>query len=288
MRIRAKTMAGLAATAALMLGTAVLAEPDLDARLVINEETEITTIAAAPDHLEGALEQVISGWHYRDPATRQMETDDFENPAMAFVDEGLAAWDTVEGTAGESCASCHGSIEESMKGVRAGMPKINPENGELWSMEDYINDCRVNRMGAEAWNWDKDPMKNMTAAIALQSRGMPVNVAIDGPAQSYWEQGKELYYTRHGLLQLSCANCHEENNGNYIRADHLSQGQINGFPVFRLKQSALVSMHNRFFGCVRDTRGESYAKGGPELKALELYVASRGNGLSVEAPSVRN
>ena len=175
-----------------------------------------------------------------------------------------------------------------MKGVRAVMPKVNPENGELWSVEDYINDCRVNRMGAEAWNWDKDPMKNMTAAIAVQSRGMPVAVAIDGPAQSYWEQGKELYYTRHGLLQLSCANCHEENNGHYIRADHLSQGQINGFPVFRLKQSALVSMHNRFFGCVRDTRGESYAKGGPEFHALELYVASRGLGLSIEGPSVRN
>jgi sulfur-oxidizing protein SoxA len=128
----------------------------------------------------------------------------------------------------------------------------------------------------------------MTAAIALQSRGMPVNVAIDGAAAPYWEQGKEMYYTRTGLLQLSCANCHEENNGNYIRADHLSQGQINGFPVFRLKQSNLVSMHNRFFGCIRDTRAESYAKGGPEFHALELYVASRGNGLSVEAPSVRN
>ena len=288
MKIRAKTTTALAAAMMLGLGSAALAEPDLDAKLVINDELEMTTIAAAPDHLEGALEQVISGWHYRSETTRAMEMDDFENPAMAAVDEGLTAWETVEGTEGESCASCHGSIEESMKGLRAVMPKVNPENGELWSMEDYINDCRVNRMGAEAWNWDKDPMKNMTAAIALQSRGMPVNVAIDGPAQSYWEQGKELYYTRHGLLQLSCANCHEENNGHHIRVDHLSQGQINGFPVYRLKQSALVSMHNRFYGCVRDTRGESYAKGGPEFHALELYVASRGNGLSVEAPSVRN
>jgi sulfur-oxidizing protein SoxA len=271
-----------------MLGTSAFAEPDMDARLVVNEELEITTITAAPDHLEGALDQVVSGWHYRGETTRAMQGDDFENPAMAFVDEGLAAWDTVEGTEGESCASCHGDIEESMKGVRASMPKINAENGELWSMEDYVNDCRTNRMGAEAWNWDKAPMKTMTAAIALQSRGMPVDVAIDGAAAPYWEQGKEMYYTRTGLLQLSCANCHEENNGNYIRADHLSQGQINGFPVFRLKQSNLVSMHNRFFGCIRDTRAESYAKGGPEFHALELYVASRGNGLSVEAPAVRN
>ncbi len=288
MRIRAMKTTAFTAVLLLGLGQAAVAEPDLDARLVINEELEMTTITAAPEHLDGALDQIISGWHYRDAATRQMETDDFENPAMAFVDEGLDAWETVDGSEGKSCASCHGDIEESMKGVRAVMPKINEANGELWSVEDYVNDCRTNRMGAEAWNWDKDPMKNMTAAIALQSRGLPVNVAIDGAAAPFWEQGKELYYTRHGLLQLSCASCHEENNGNYIRADHLSQGQINGFPVFRLKQSALVSMHNRFFGCIRDTRAESYAKGGPEFHALELYVASRGNGLSVAAPSVRN
>ena len=288
MRTRARNTALLATAMTLSLGHSALAEPDLDARLVINEELEMTTITAAPEHLDGALDEIISGWHFRNEGTRAMEMDDFENPAMAFVDEGLAAWDAVDGSEGKSCASCHGDIEESMKGLRATLPKYNEEAGDLWSMEDYVNDCRENRMGAEAWNWDKAPMKNMTAAIALQSRGMPVDVAIDGPAAPYWEQGKEMYYARTGLLQMSCATCHEWNYGNYIRADHLSQGQTNGFPVFRLKQSNLVSLHNRFFGCVRDTRAESYAKGGPEFKALELYVASRGNGLSVEAPAVRN
>jgi len=287
MTIRANKTTVLAAVVAVAFGQSAMAEPDLDATLVINEELEMTTIAPAPDHLDGALDQVISGWHFRDAATRSMQADDFENPAMNFIDQGLAAWETVEGTEGESCASCHGSIEESMAGVRTVMPKVN-ENGDLWSMEDYVNDCRVNRMGAEAWNWDKAPMKTMTAAIALQSRGMPANVAIDGPAAPFWEQGKEMYYTRTGLLQMSCANCHEDNYGNYIRADHLSQGQLNGFPVFRLKQSNLVSIHNRLFGCVRDTRAESYPKGSQEFRVLELYVSSRGNGLSVEAPSIRN
>jgi sulfur-oxidizing protein SoxA len=113
-------------------------------------------------------------------------------------------------------------------------------------------------------------------------------VAIDGPAQSTWEKGREIYYTRYGQLELACANCHEDNWDNMIRADHLSQGHINGFPVYRLKQAALVGAHNRFRGCIRDTRAETFAEGSPEFVALELYVASRGNGLSVEAPSVRN
>ena len=96
------------------------------------------------------------------------------------------------------------------------------------------------------------------------------------------------YYTRFGQLELSCANCHEDNYGNMIRADHLSQGQINGFPAYRLKNSKLNAVQDRFKGCVRDTRAETFAPGSPEFVALELYVGSRGNGLSVEGPSVRN
>ena len=142
-------------------------------------------------------------------------------------------------------------------------------------------------MGAEAWGWNSDPMQSTVAAISVQSRGLPVSVAVDGPAAPFWEQGKEMYYTRYGQLELSCANCHEDNNGNYIRADHLSQGQTSGFPAYRLKNAGLVSIHNRFKGCIRDTRAETFKEGSPEFHALELYVASRGAGLSVEGVSVR-
>jgi sulfur-oxidizing protein SoxA len=73
-----------------------------------------------------------------------------------------------------------------------------------------------------------------------------------------------------------------------IRADHLSQGQINGFPTYRLKNAKLNSSHARFKGCMTNIRAEPYKEGGPEFQALELYLASRGQGLSVETPSVRN
>jgi len=270
---------------ALAVAGPAAADPSEDARLIIDGQ-EIVTRAPAPDYLDGALPELISGWLYRDEATRDMELDDFDNPAMVFADQGLDSWNAVEGSAGKSCASCHGDISEGRKGVRASMPKINAA-GKLWSMEDYINDCRTNRMGAEAWGWTSGPMTNMTAAISIQSRGMPVNVAVDGPAAPFWEQGKEMYYTRYGQLELSCANCHEDNNGNMIRADHLSQGQISGFPVYRLKTAGLVAIHNRFKGCIRDTRAETFKEGSDEFRALELYVASRGAGLGVEGVGVR-
>lgn len=292
-RVRISAMAApavalsLSLLPALSLPAHAQTEPETTDPIVINGgEVELPATAPAPAHLDGVFDRIYSGWLFRDAATQAMQMDDFENPGMIFVDQGIDDWNTVEGAADKSCASCHEDIG-SMKGVRAVMPRVNAD-GELWAMEDYINDCRVNRMQADALEWDGDRMKNLTAAISVQSRGMPMDVAIDGPAQSYWEQGKKMYYTRYGQLELACANCHEDHYGDWIRADHLSQGMTNGFPVYRLKQAGLVSQHNRFRGCIRDTRAETFGIGSDAFRALELYVASRGNGLPVEGVSVRH
>ncbi len=258
------------------------AEPDND-NLVINDEIQMVTETAAPEHLEW-VDTIYSGWRFRTDETQALQIDDFENPAMIFVDKAVELFNAVDGTEGKSCASCHEG-PEAFAGFSAEMPKVM--NGKLVVMEDFINGHRKKAMGAEPWKWSGADMQAMVALIGLQSRGMPVNVKIDGDAAPFWEQGKEIYYTRYGQLELSCANCHEDNYGNMIRADHLSQGQINGFPTYRLKQARLISKHNRFRGCIRDTRAETFAEGSDEFRALELYVASRGNGLSVETPAVR-
>ena len=279
----------LTAVAALLVAPALAhADPD-DDTLVINEEQQMVTKAAVPGHMaDSYVDELISGWHFRSDETQALQMDDFDNPGMVFAEIGQEQWDTAEGSAGESCASCHGDVEEAMKGVRAVYPKWNDAAEVVQTLAQQINTCRTERMGADAYKYTGGDMANMEALIALQSRGMPVNVAIDGPAEATWAWGKELYYTRTGQLEMSCANCHEDNYGNMIRADHLSQGQINGFPTYRLKNAKLNTVHARFKGCVRDTRAETYKPGSPEFVALELYVASRGNGLSVEGPSVRN
>jgi sulfur-oxidizing protein SoxA len=274
---------GVAAVAILV---AYAAQADEEANLVINEEIEITVRTDAPAHTEN-LSTIYSGWVFRSDETQSLQMDDFENPGMIFVDDAIEAWNAVEGSEGNSCASCHGD-PESMAGVRAVYPKWNDAAEEVRTMAMQVNGCRTEQMGAEEWKYDGGDMLNMEALLASVSRGMPVDVAIDGPAQSMWETGRDLYYTRTGQLDLSCANCHEDNYGNNIRADHLSQGQINGFPVYRLKNAKLNGVQSRFRGCVRDTRAETYAVGSEEFIALELYVASRGNGLSVEGPAVRN
>ncbi|NNU79252.1 sulfur oxidation c-type cytochrome SoxA [Halovulum dunhuangense] len=260
---------------------------DEDAELVINGEIEMIERTTPPAHLDGALgDTIMSGWIFREDETQAFQMDDFENPAMIYVDKAMDMFETVDGAAGQACSSCHTDVAE-FEGLRTQLPRVNEATGKLETMEDIINGCRTGRMQADAWKWSSEEMQSMVSLIGLQSRGMPMDVAIDGPAQSFWEEGKEMYYTRYGQLELSCANCHEDNWGNMIRADHLSQGMTNGFPTYRLSATRLISQHNRFRGCIRDTMAESFAEGSDEFRALELYVASRGNGLSVETPAVR-
>lgn len=283
----------LVASAALGFGLAAsgmaMADPVEDSLSIETDDgtVNIVTTTAAPDHLKDAMDTIYSGWHYRENETRDLQRDDFDNPAMVFVDRGLDLWNKAAGKNGESCAGCHEG-PETLAGLRAVTPRVDEKTGKLMTLENYVQNCVTERMGLEEWGWTGDKMKDTLSLISMQSRGMPVNVAIDGAAAPHWEKGKEIYYTRFGQLEMSCANCHEDNQGLFIRADHLSQGQINGFPVYRLKDAGMLTAQQRFVGCVRDTRAETFKPNSDEFKALELYVASRGNGLSVEGVSVRH
>lgn len=276
----------IGAAGTLVASAMIVSAGPVDDSLVIDDELTMITRTAPP---EGhPFDEIISGWHYRTPETRALETDSFENPGMLGVEQGEALWSEIDGSAGKSCASCHDDAAETMKGVGAGYPKWHAASEKPVNIELQINQCRTENMGAEPYKFDKDGQKPLTAYIKHQSLGLPVKLDLaEGDMQAWWEKGKELYYRRTGQLNLSCASCHELNNGKYMRADHLSQGNVNGFPTYRLKQGTLISLHNRFRGCIRDTRAEFPAAFSDELMALEVYVTWRGTGLSVETPAVR-
>jgi len=255
----------------------------------------ITATAAAEERKsypapEGhPLTEIISGFEFRSAETQNLQLDDFDNPAFLWVDQGEVLWSEPDGAAGKACADCHGDASESMAKAGAEHPKWNAKLGKPANLENQINQCRTERMQADAWKYDSNELTGMTAYVRLQSRGAPVAVNLtEGAMQDWADRGKELYYTRVGQLDLSCSNCHEDNYGNYIRSDLLSQGQSNGFPTYRLKWQGMGSLHRRFDGCMKQVRATPYKRGGDEFLALEVYLAYRGVGLPVEAPAVRN
>ncbi|MDA0997787.1 MAG: sulfur oxidation c-type cytochrome SoxA [Proteobacteria bacterium] len=234
------------------------------------------------------VEDRRSGYTYMTPETQSMQDDMLQNPAGLWLDRGQELWSKKEGDAGKACASCHNDAAKTMKGVATRYPVYVEKLGKLENIEQRINRCRTENMKAKAWKWESDELLGMTIYVNNQSYGMPVNVSIDGPAIPFFNKGKEFYYQPRGQLDMACKQCHEDQAGNMIRANLLSEGQVNGFPTYRLNWQKPGSMHRRFRGCNSMVRSTPYGYGSDEYNNLELYVTWRGRGLPVETPAVRN
>lgn len=234
------------------------------------------------------IDELWSGYHFASKETQNMQDDEFANPAMAWHDTGEELWTKVDGEAGKSCSTCHKDAATSMKKVGATFPIYDKKSKSLMNVENRVNLCRTENMKAKPWKYDSTQMLGMAIYVKAQSAGTPVKVKVDGPAAPFFEKGKAFYYERRGQLDMSCAHCHEKYYGKQIRMNTLSQGQSNGFPTYRLKWQKPGSLHRRFSGCNKQVRAKPFKKGSPEYLALELYLAWRGQGLTVETPSVRN
>jgi sulfur-oxidizing protein SoxA len=221
-----------------------------------------------------------SGLEFTTPGLRVLQADDFANPALLWVADGNDQWSAVDSKAGKSCASCHGPIA-SMRGVQ--FPRRD-ERGLLMNLETRIERCRTEQMGATPLGFESRGMIALTAAIRSQSRGLPQSIAEDRAAI---EQGERYFRERRGWFNLSCAQCHEQNVGKHLRDEFISQAQINGFPTYRARFEEMFSVHRRFQACNETIGAEPEPLGSQTYIALEWYLTSRGSGLPIETPSVR-
>src|SRR5258708_31911937 len=112
-----------------------------------------------------------------------------------------------------------------------------------------------------------------------------MNGSVDGPAKPYFEEGDRLYHTRRGQMNVACTQCHENNAGNYIRADLLSEGYSNGFPLYRLAWQRAGSFDYRMEECYGRVRAQPEPYGSGDVQKLPLYVPARATGFAVVTPA---
>lgn len=226
------------------------------------------------------------GRDFLSPELRARQEDPSRHPGWLWVDDGEALWRQGRADGERSCQSCHGDIA-SMAGVAARYPAVAAD-GALLNLEGRIERCRARHQGAPPFGYESEPLLSLTAAIALQSRGMPMSVAVDGAASPFFEEGRRLYETRQGQLNLACGQCHDDNAGRRLRGDVISNGIGTGWPAYRLDWNGVGSLHRRLRACSLGVRATQFDLGGPEYLVLELYLAHRARGLPVEAPGVRH
>ena len=214
-----------------------------------------------------------SGYEFMSRSTQAMQDDDTSNPAMLWVLDGEALWKAGK----PSCASCHAG----MKGVAARYPAMS--SGRLVNLEQRINLCRTEKQHAKPFAYESRELLSLTAYIALESRGMPIAVK-DDPAV---EKGKALYQQRQGQLNMSCAQCHDQQAGRHLGGSVIPQAHPTGYPIYRLEWQTLGSLERRLRNCLIGIRAEPYGYGAPEMVELEIYLMSRARGMKIDAPGVR-
>lgn len=235
-----------------------------------------------------AWQEAKSGYDFMTPESREMQDDDFGNPGMLSVGEGQALFVTTANN-GKTCGSCHGDGGSKLNLERiAQYPVYSESLKKPITLRNQIHICWNERL-------QNKPMRKYSDARAIaletfvrhQARNKPVNVNIDGQLRPFYEAGKAFYNQRAGQLDMACTNCHHDFPGRKLRGQTLSQGHSNGFPTYRLANSRVNGLHERFRQCQHRFRAKALKSGSDEYVNLEVYLNAIGNGLEIETPALR-
>ena len=218
--------------------------------------------------------------------TRAMQDDDTANPATLWILDGESLWNEKMGAAQKACADCHGNVADKMKGVAARYPAFNERLGKVIDLEARVNMCHTGLQKATPFTFESKELLALTALVARQSRGAQI-APDDNKLATTIEAGREIYYRRQGQLNLSCANCHNDNWDRKLAGSAVTQGHPTGYPLYRMEWQALGSLQRRLRNCMIGMRAEPYELGSPEFIALEAFLMWRARSMKMDAPAVR-
>jgi sulfur-oxidizing protein SoxA len=174
-----------------------------------------------------------------------------------------------------------------MKGVAARYPAFNATRARPVNLEQRINLCRTDQQKAPPLAFESRELLALTAYVGRQSRGLPVETAVDARTGPFLEAGREAFNRRQGQLNLSCAQCHDGNEGKRLAGNLIPQAHPTGYPLYRLEWQGVGSLQRRLRNCLTGIRAQTPVFGADELVDLELFLMWRARGMRVETPAVR-
>ncbi|MGH7334961.1 MAG: sulfur oxidation c-type cytochrome SoxA [Candidatus Rokuibacteriota bacterium] len=228
-----------------------------------------------------------SGYDFMSRETRAMQDDDTANPGLLWVLEGEALWKHKAGQAARACTDCHGDARARMKGVAARYPAFDTARARPINLEQRINLCRTDQQAAPPLAYESRELLALTAYVARQSRGLPIEAATDPRTQPFLEAGRAAFQRRQGQLNLACHQCHDDHWGRRLAGNVIPQGHPTGYPLYRLEWQGLGSLQRRLRNCLVGMRAEPYEYGAAELVDLELFLMWRARGMTIDTPAVR-
>lgn len=168
-------------------------------------------------------------------------------------------------------------------------PYWDTKSNRIITLASAINQCRVaNEM--PALDYAQKDIINIMTYMAYTSRGQKIATIVPkGKATAAYQRGKAYFYQRRGQLNFSCASCHVDNAGKYLRSEILSPalGHTTHWPAYRLNTGEVGTLHRRFMVCNKLIRAKVDSAQSSALRELEYFLSYMANGLPLNGPSTR-
>jgi sulfur-oxidizing protein SoxA len=141
----------------------------------------------------------------------------------------------------------------------------------------------------------RSDIEALVAYVTSQSRGIPMNVALDEPhVRDMYALGEKMFFFRGGPHDFACATCHGE-DGKRIRLQDLpnltktegAQKAYTTWPAYRVSQGELRTFQWRLNDCFRQQRFPELVFGSDASIALTAYLAARANGAKYDGPAIK-
>ena len=170
-------------------------------------------------------------------------------------------------------------------------PYWDENQQQIITLASAINSCREQNNMA-VLPYAKGEINTIMAYMANTSRGQRINTQIpenSKQAQAAYVRGKAYFYQRRGQLNFSCATCHVDNAGKYIRSEILSPalGHTTHWPAYRLSTGKMWTLHGRFMNCNKLIRAKVDPAQSTALRELEYFLSFMANGLPLNGPATR-
>jgi L-cysteine S-thiosulfotransferase len=228
-----------------------------------------------------------SGNDFLGPDLLKLQKDTDSNPVVLWVEQGQELWNA-------HCVSCHQS-SQTIAGAVVRYPQVKMQSQakpQIWNIEDQIVHCFAKTTQKILNNEDQEILALSTYLSDL-AKGLPIQLSEPSNRQErgFWQEqlnlGAAIYVRRQGRLNLSCTQCHDQNIGKNLRSDVISPAYLTGFPIYRQSWQTVGSVDRRLRACYSGVQAAVPATRSPELRAIELFLKKRSEGMGWDGPSLR-
>jgi sulfur-oxidizing protein SoxA len=208
---------------------------------------------------------------------RQMYLETFGVlPGELFAEEGKELFHR-KGSSGKTLEACDfGKGPGVLEGVYAILPKYFPDSKRVEDLESRVYTCMQTVQGYKPQEIKRDEVRAITTYIASLSSKAKIQVVPKHPAElAMYNLGRELWYTRAGPRDMSCAVCHDQYAGQRVRLSPVrspKQGLGNEWPAYRFEEDKLYTFEDRINFCYESIgipKPEFYSE--PHI-ALATYI----------------